>query len=244
MINSSENLKKKIDIFRSKFLSKKEIIKFEENQVDKIIGIVLDGIIKVSLPIIRVIFNSIMKITNKFLDFISQQNELKIKVSKQEEILLINTKLNKELSLQIKELHNKIDSLNEDSKISTPVIEDKKTENQIIIHKNIKDSKSEKNSEIRFFQDENLRISNELYETKTKFEIIKKEMEKFQEQRSNLINKINSINEAVEDTNVVTSVFDNNHGQKKIKIHNFDIKKQNLDLDLDNEIKNIFAKSK
>ena len=137
MINSSENLKKKIDIFRSKFLSKKEIIKFEENQVDKIIGIVLDGIIKVSLPIIRVIFNSIMKFISKFLDFISQQNELKIKVSKQEEILLINTKLNKELSLQIKELHNKIDSLNEDGKISTPVIEDKKTENQIIIHKNI-----------------------------------------------------------------------------------------------------------
>ena len=243
MINSSENLKKKIDIFRSKFLSKKEIIKFEENQVDKIIGIVLDGIIKVSLPIIRVIFNSIMKFISKFLDFISQQNELKIKVSKQEEILLINTKLNKELSLQIKELHNKIDSLNEDGKISTPVIEDKKTENQIIIHKNIKDSKSEKNSEIRFFQDENLRISNELYETKTKFEIIKKEMEKFQEQRGNLINKINSINEAVEDTNVVTSVFDNNHGQKKIKIHNFDNKKKNLDLNLDNEIKNIFAKS-
>ena len=243
MINSSEILKKKIDIFRSKFLSKKEIIKFEENQVDKIIGIVLDGIIKVSLPIIRVIFNSIMKFTSKFLDFILQQNELKIKVSKQEEILLINTKLNKELSLQIKELHNKIDSLNEDGKISTPVIEDKKTENQITIHKNIKDSKSEKNSEIRFFQDENLRISNELYETKTKFEIIKKEMEKFQEQRGNLINKINSINEAVEDTNVVTSVFDNNHGQKKIKIHNFDNKKKNLDLDLDNEIKNIFAKS-
>lgn len=184
-----------------------------------------------------------MKITDKFLDFITQQKELKIKISKQEEILSINTKLNQELSLQVKQLNKKIDNLNKDNKINSSETQSKINENQVITNIENKDLNSEKINEIRFFQEENLRISNELYETKTKFEIIKKELEKFQEQRSDLINKINSINDAVEDTNVVTSVFENNLNQNKIEIHNVNKKKQNIYLDFDKEVKNIFAKS-
>lgn len=243
MIDNSINLKKKIDNFRTKFLSKEEFIKFEENYLDKIIGIVFTSIKNVSLPIIKIILNSIMKITDKFLDFVTQQNDLKIKISKQEEILSINTKLNQELSLQVKQLNKKIDNLNKDNKINSSETQSKINENQVITNIENKDLNSEKINEIRFFQEENLRISNELYETKTKFEIIKKELEKFQEQRSDLINKINSINDAVEDTNVVTSVFENNLNQNKIEIHNVNKKKQNIYLDLDKEVKNIFAKS-
>ena len=243
MIDNSINLKKKIDNFRAKFLSKEEFIKFEENYLDKILGKVYSSIKKVSLPTIKVILNSIMKITDKFLDFITQQNELKLKISKQEEILSINTKLNQELSLQVKQLNRKIDNLNKDNKINSSETQSKINENQITTSTENKDLNSAKINEIRFFQEENLRISNELYETKTKFEIIKKELEKFQEQRSDLINKINSINEAVEDTNVVTSVFENNVDQNKIEIHNVNKKKQDIYLDLDKEVKNIFAKS-
>ena len=243
MIDNSINLKKKIDNFRAKFLSKEEFIKFEENYLDKILGKVFSSIKKVSLPTIKVILNSIMKITDKFLDFITQQNELKLKISKQEEILSINTKLNQELSLQVKQLNRKIDNLNKDNKINSSETQSKIKENQITTSTENKDLNSAKINEIRFFQEENLRISNELYETKTKFEIIKKELEKFQEQRSDLINKINSINEAVEDTNVVTSVFENNVDQNKIEIHNVNKKKQDIYLDLDKEVKNIFAKS-
>lgn len=243
MIDNSINLKKKIDNFRAKFLSKEEFIKFEENYLDKILGKVFSSIKKVSLPTIKVILNSIMKITDKFLDFITQQNELKLKISKQEEILSINTKLNQELSLQVKQLNRKIDNLNKDNKINSSETQSKINENQITTSTENKDLNSAKINEIRFFQEENLRISNELYETKTKFEIIKKELEKFQEQRSDLINKINSINEAVEDTNVVTSVFENNVDQNKIEIHNVNKKKQDIYLDLDKEVKNIFAKS-
>lgn len=243
MIYNSIDLKKKIDNFRAKFLSKEEFIKFEENYLDKILGKVFSSIKKVSLPTIKVILNSIMKITDKFLDFITQQNELKLKISKQEEILSINTKLNQELSLQVKQLNRKIDNLNKDNKIYSSETQSKLNENQIKTSTENKDLNSAKINEIRFFQEENLRISNELYETKTKFEIIKKELEKFQEQRSDLINKINSINEAVEDTNVVTSVFENNLDQNKIEVHNVNKKKQNIYLDLDKEVKNIFAKS-
>ena len=39
---------------------------------------------------------------------------------------------------------------------------------------------------------------------------MKQEVEKFNTQRTNLIDKINSVNEIVSDSNVLTSVFDNN----------------------------------
>ena len=241
MVTKSESLKKKIDVFKSNFLSKDTFIKYEENQFDKLIGLALNGIIKVSLPTIKYIINFIMKIIDKFLNYISQQNELKLKISKQEEILAINTKLNKELSLQIKQLNNKIDNLKNENKINLHTDYNYKNKNQIFDNNNTTEINNKKNNEIKFFQEENLRISNELFETKTKFEIMKSEMEKFQEQRSNLINKINSINEAVEDSNVVTSVFENNHNRNKINIQNFNKKEKNLDLN--KEVQNIFAKS-
>ena len=241
MVTKSESLKKKIDVFKSNFLSKDTFIKYEENQFDKLIGLALNGIIKVSLPTIKYIINFIMKIIDKFLNYISQQNELKLKISKQEEILAINTKLNKELSLQIKQLNNKIDNLKNENKINLHTDYNYKNKNQIFDNNNTTEINNEKNNEIKFFQEENLRISNELFETKTKFEIMKSEMEKFQEQRSNLINKINSINEAVEDSNVVTSVFENNHNRNKMNIQNFNKKEKNLDLN--KEVQNIFAKS-
>lgn len=55
MIYNSIDLKKKIDNFRAKFLSKEEFIKFEENYLDKILGKVFSSIKKVSLPTIKVI---------------------------------------------------------------------------------------------------------------------------------------------------------------------------------------------
>ena len=236
-------LKKRIETFRSNFSIKEEIIEFEENQFDKIIGMLFDLIVRIIKPIVKVIFKAIMKFIDKFSEYISEQSKLQKKVFKQEEILAENTKFNHELSLQIKELHDKIDNLV--SKNSINLIDDqiKKIDNKTSYGENRKESKSENKNEIKFYQNENLRISNELYESKTKFEIIKKEMEKFQKQRSNLINKINSINDAVEDSNVVTSVFENNHIQDKIKVIDNNKNQKSTNLDIDTEIKNIFVKS-
>ena len=63
---------------------------------------------------------------------------------------------------------------------------------------------------VDFYQEENVRLGSELLDTKKKFEILKSEIEKYEEQRSNLISKINSVNDAINDTNVLTNVFDNN----------------------------------
>ena len=46
-------------------------------------------------------------------------------------------------------------------------------------------------------------------ETKKKFEILKSEIEKYENQRSNLISKINSVNDEINNSNVLTNVFEN-----------------------------------
>ena len=57
------------------------------------------------------------------------------------------------------------------------------------------------------FIKKNVRLGSELVETKKKFEILKSEIEKYEQQRSNLISKINSVNDALNDTNVLTNVL-------------------------------------
>ena len=77
-------------------------------------------------------------------------------------------------------------------------------------------------------------------ETKKKFEILKSEIEKYEQQRSNLISKINSVNDALNDTNVLTNVFNND---VKPKVNVIDHKKIEIksNLDLNEQVKNIFS---
>ena len=88
------------------------------------------------------------------------------------------------------------------------------------------------------YQEENLRISNELIETRRKLEIFKGEMNNYKSQKINLIDKLSSINELMGDTNLLTNVFDN----KKIKIQK--VPNPNLinNQELDKEIEKIFFK--
>ena len=55
---------------------------------------------------------------------------------------------------------------------------------------------------VDFYQEENVRLG-ELLDAK-KLDILKGELEKYQEQ-GNLISKINSVNDAINDTNVLTT---------------------------------------
>ena len=93
---------------------------------------------------------------------------------------------------------------------------------------------------VDFYQEENVRLGSELLDTKKKFEILKSEIEKYEEQRSNLISKINSVNDAINDTNVLTNVFDNNVKPKiNITDHNKIEKKDKSLIDLNEQVKNI-----
>ena len=76
---------------------------------------------------------------------------------------------------------------------------------------------------------------------KKKFEILKSELEKYENQRTNLISKINSINDEIKNTNILTNVFENNiHQEIKITDHN-NIQKKDID-DLNEQVKTIFSK--
>ena len=116
----------------------------------------------------------------------------------------------------------------------------------------VKDDKNHQNfnlitsfkEKIEFYQDENVRLSNELFETKKKFNISKSEIEKYEKEKSNLISKMNSVNEAINNSNILTNVFEN---KVKPKINIIDpniINKEEKkeDLSLDEMIKNIFSK--
>ena len=245
MINDTIELKLKIDLFRSNFLAKDGAIIFEENKFDLFIGILFNVTKRTLLPIINFLLRSIMKTIDKFLDFITQQKELKKKILKQEEILFNNTKINSILSEQISQLNTKIDKISL-NKPSTLEIEG----NDKILNKNnaeinqVPNAKIEQvsNHEVDFYQKENLRISNQLFETQKKFEIMKMEIEKFQSQRSNLIDKINSVNDVIQDSNIVTNVFENQNQENKINIQDPELKNKKDKIDLDLEVKKIFAK--
>ena len=186
-----------------------------------------------------------MKTIDKFLDFITQQKELKKKILKQEEILFNNTKINSILSEQISQLNTKIDkiSLNKPSSLEVEGNDKILNKNNTEINQ-VPDVKIEQvsNHEVDFYQKENLRISNQLFETQKKFEIMKMEIEKFQSQRSNLIDKINSVNDVIQDSNIVTNVFENKNQEKKINIQDPELKNKKDKIDLDLEVKKIFAK--
>ena len=95
-------------------------------------------------------------------------------------------------------------------------------------------------SRVDFYQEENVRLGSELLETKKKFEILKSEIEKYEQQRSNLISKINSVNDALNDTNVLTNVFSNDVKPKVNIIDHNKIETKN-NLDLNDQVKNIFS---
>jgi len=235
---NSIKLKIKIEQFSSKFLSKDQTFVFEQNKFD----IILDSIFNVLkiflLPISKFFLGSMMVIINKLLDFITQQNEIKKKVLKQEEILSQNMKLNSVLSEQISKLNSKIDNMSTQNDFNINL-----ENNEIRSNKpDGKEIKNISNSEIDFYQKENLRISNELYETQKKFEIVKIEIEKFQNQRSNLIEKINSVNDVIQDSNIVTNVFDNKKIEDKIYVQDPEKNLKKNNLDLNSEIEKIFSK--
>ena len=179
-----------------------------------------------------------MKITEKFLDFLTQQGELKKKIQKQEEILLNNAKMNSMLAEQISLLNKKIENI--------PLEKNLKKSNEEEINLKFDNDKNESNTKqdvnVEFYQNENLRLSKELYDVQNKAIIMKEEIEKFENQRANLVAKINSVNDVIKDSNVLTNVFENSFKKDQIKIQDYKIEqKKNIKKDLSQEVKKIFS---
>ena len=132
-----------------------------------------------------------------------------------------------QLKLKNKDLENTIDKLKS--------YEDSNDQNLNII--------KELENKIKYYQEENIRISNQLYEANKRFDIIKSEIEVLQDQRSSLIAKINSVNDVIGNSKIVTNVFQNSQPQNtKVSITDPEIKIEKQIKDIDEEILDIFSK--
>ena len=243
---ASNELQNKIINFKNNFLRKDNFFVYEQNDFDLFIDstfnfiekilIFLDNNLKIKnnfLNIIKVIKNTITKILEKILrsnQTFSNSKLLEKRLDEQQKFIEQSVKENLELKKDINKINESLSKLLENP---NKVLETNEPEN--LGHNSI--------ARVDFYQEENVRLGSELLDTKKKFDILKGELEKYQEQRSNLISKINSVNDAINDTNVLTNVFDNNVRPKIDVIdHNKLKSKEENKVDLNQQVANIFAK--
>jgi hypothetical protein len=248
ILKSSNVLQRKIDSFKLKQSQKIDFLIIEKNKLDIILDncfnlahnllLFVDDKLKVQknlIFILKMIKISISKIIDKLLnsnELVLKSKLLEKRMDEHQSFIELSVKENKELKNDINKISSALNKILENPNNILENSENKFSEN--LGHNSI--------SRVDFYQEENVRLGSELLETKKKFEIMKTEIEKFQNQRSSLIEKINSVNEAIKDSNIVTNVFENKNSQDKIYIKDpqKNIKKNSLNLN--SEIEKIFQK--
>ena len=241
---TSADLQNKILIFKNNFSNKEDLWVYQQNNFDLFLDKVVIEIIKITKFILNskttmIIKEKILKTINSLIDKISSN-----KNSPVNKLNFDNTKIEKldqKIDLQYQTIQNTFLESNkrlkkEISDLNLKIDEHLKNNNYRLAE-NLGHNSS---SRVDFYQEENVRLGSELMETKKKFEILKSEIEKYEQQRSNLISKINSVNDALNDTNVLTNVFSND---VKPKVNVIDHKKieTKSNLDLNEQVKNIFS---
>jgi len=175
---------------------------------------------------------------------ISLENYEKIKIENQN-IIKVNNELkynlskisgeNSQLSIEIKDLKSElndkdfyIDSTNKKNRsfeinnaelkntISRYVINTKKLKNEIDEIKNFKENEiDEKNNKIKFYQDENVRLSGELISFQRKNENIRLNLNDIELEKQKISDKIKELNKSIEEkTNIVSTNFVNEPSKK------------------------------
>ena len=252
-MDNSLELKKRIDKFKGKMTLTNDYMVFEPNSFDifldkvvlkinhrvndlnnnRMIKKILNSSILVVKRTILSFWNSLKNITEKLNLIKLKFDHLEQKIEHQQITINENLNTNKQIKEDLFLLHKSIEKLtnNIQSNIALTNVP------------NLNNSNLE-NEKVKFYQEENLRIGSELLETKKKFDMVKSEIEKYEQQRSNLIAKINSVNEALENTNVVTNVFENEISKPKVSIIDHKNLEKNNDQkqDINEEIRKIFSK--
>lgn len=232
----SQNLDRKIKLLRSRLDNKQGYFICEQDIVGIKIEKYFNSIIMLFKNILKNIKNNfiikfyrlIVKKSNQTNKLLNKFENLEKKLDDQQKFLEKNFELSSKLQNDFDTLNNKIDVeiQNQSEEISNNMPD-------VIGHNS--------SNRVDFYQEENLRLGSELVETKKKFEILKSELEKYEDQRSNLISKINSINDEINNSNILTNVFENNvQPEVKITDHN-KIQKKEVD-DLNEQVKAIFSK--
>ena len=249
---SSNELQNKIDVFKAKQLQKDDLLIIEKNKLDIILDncfnlthsrlLFADDKLKVQknlIFILKMIKISITKILDKLLnsnELVLKSKLLEKRMDEHQSFIELSVKENRELKNDISKINLALNKILENP---NNILENSNNNSENKISENLGHNSI---ARVDFYQEENVRLGSELLETKKKFEIMKTEIEKFQNQRSNLIEKINSVNDAINDSNVLTNVFENSVKPKVEIIDHKKIKKSKT-FDINSEVANIFAKN-
>jgi len=179
---------------------------------------------------------------NDILNLVNEKNKIKYNLKKE----IINTNL---LQVENKNLKSKYLDLESNLKTRKNEKYELKKENdklQVLTNtlklpKNIIEEKNKQienlENKIIFYQEDSLRINNELLNSQKKSKNINLEISNLKSERINFIEKVNSINKVIKGENVVSSAFVNSKASEIDYDKNKEkIKKNNLN----NEIKKIF----
>ena len=235
---NSNNLKDEISSFKNKFINKSQYFICEQDIVgltmnkylDIVENFILSNFRKFKKNFIIKIYKLIKKRSIDTSNLLSKFDLLEKKFDNQQLILERSFEQNSKLQQEINNINNKIVN-----KFEQPQLNYENENPQVIGHNS--------NTKVDFYQEENLRLGSELVETKKKFEILKNEIEKYENQRSNLITKINSVNDVINNSNVLTNVFENEIQPKVNILDPQNIVKKNKDkVDLNEQVKAIFSK--
>jgi len=249
----STDLQKKIDEFKGKLSLTNDYMVLEPNSFDifldkvalkinhqvndlnnnKMIKKILNSILFVAKRTLLSFWNSLKNISEKINLIRIKFDQLEKKIENQQNTINESLDTNRQIKNDIELLNKSIEKLSKKILVNS--------ENSKIIKPNLTNTEDEK---VKFYQEENVRLGGELLETKKKFDMVKSEIDKYEQQRSNLISKINSVNEALESTNIVTNVFENEVSKPKVSVvdHRNIQKAEPRVQDINEEIKKIFSK--
>ena len=165
----------------------------------------------------------IIKIYNLFKKKI-KKNTLKLIVDQQIEIKKFQKEINylnenkKALEASNHNFLSKLDKITEDKKML--IEKNKKIQEELfsqksnfkksnLLHNSNSGKLTELNNKLKFSQDENLRLSSEVFNSRKKYNVIKKQLYDFELQKNQLSNQIEELNDTVNKSNLVTPSFIN-----------------------------------
>ena len=153
-----------------------------------------------------------------------KKNTLKLIVDQQIEIKKFQKKINylnenkKALETSNHNLLSNLDKITEDKKML--IEKNKKIQEELfsqksnfkksnLLHNSNSGKLTELNNKLKFSQDENLRLSSEVFNSRKKYNVIKKQLYDFELQKNQLSNQIQELNDTVNKSNLVTPSFIN-----------------------------------
>ena len=264
-LKSSQNKNSKLDTINNELIDNINELKIkitnDSNKLNKLEKDINDLNLK-----LKGYKNQNIKLENDNKNLQQDNNQLKIKIDKSNDKLEYFEKINSDLKIELEkninlnnvykksnnELNLKLDELDELKKYKYKYLEykQKNTDLENMLGKiKVDEDKNLQNlnvineleDKIKFYQEENIRIGTELSETKKKSEILNDEIGRYENQRSDLITQINSVNDVIKDSNILTNVFENKI-EPKINV----IDPQNIqnksESDLNERVKAIFSK--